>query len=146
MGPGVQTLITEYQLDADHILVSGFGAEGLYPLDPNDRDQVQTAVERFMIGAKVLEVDALDFNTDPFSDGTWQINLPGWARRFRKIMNELEGRLYFAGSDASLSLLNGWMEGAVARGYRAVERVCAHLGKIDSPAPNAHPATDGAPA
>jgi monoamine oxidase len=60
-----------------------------------------------MIGIKVPAVDALDFKTDPFSDGTWRINSPGRGRCFAKIMNEPERRLYFAGSDVSLALLNG---------------------------------------
>jgi monoamine oxidase len=130
-GGGLQMLLTEYQLDDRHSLLSGFGAESLHRLDPTNRDQVQAAVDRFLEGARVLEVDAHDYNDDPFSDGTWRINPPGETRTFARTMNEPEGRLYFAGSDVSLSLLNGWMEGAVHSGHRAAERICSALGLSD---------------
>ena len=78
-------------------------------------------------GARVLEVDAHEFNADPFSDGTWRINPPGSARQFANTMNQPEGRLFFAGSDLSFAMLNGWMEGAVESGHVAAGAVAAFL-------------------
>lgn len=124
---GLQMVVTEYQIDRNLALMSAFGAEGLYPLDPTDREQVQKALDPVLNGARVLEVDAHDFNADPFSDGTWRINPPGWARRFAKTMNEPEGRVFFAGSDVSFATLNGWMEGAVDSGHLVADGVAANL-------------------
>lgn len=124
---GLQMVLTEYQLSDDLAIMSAFGAENLHSLDPTDLEQVRRALQPVLGGAEVLEIDAHDFNDDPFSDGTWRINPPGWARRFAKVMNEPEGRLFFAGSDVSLSMLNGWMEGAVDSGHRAAGRAAALL-------------------
>lgn len=124
---GLQMVVTEHQLEEDLALMSAFGAEGLHSLDPTDREQVRRALQPLLAGAEVVEIDAHDFNDDPFSDGTWRINPPGWARRFAKVMNEPEGRLFFAGSDVSFSMLNGWMEGAVDSGRQVAGRAAAHL-------------------
>lgn len=133
---GLQMVVTEYQLEQDLALMSAFGAEGLHAFDPTDRDEVQRALNPVLEGARVLEVDAHDFNSDPYSDGTWRINPPGWARRFARIMNEPEGRLFFAGSDVSLGSLNGWMEGAVESGHRAAGVAAACLTRDRSSAPS----------
>lgn len=133
---GLQMVVTEYQLQHDLALMSAFGAEGIHALDPTDRDEVQKALDPLLAGARVLEVDAHDFNADPFSDGTWRINPPGWARRFAKVMNEPEGRVFFAGSDVSLATLNGWMEGAVESGHRAASAAAACMTQARPSAPS----------
>lgn len=125
----LQMVVTEYQIDKRTSLVSGFGAEALMRLDVTSREDAQRAVDAFMDGARVMEVDAHDFNADPFSDGTWRINPPGWTRRFAKVMAQPEGGVFFAGSDVADHPLNGWMEGAVHSGHRAAERLLAHLGR-----------------
>jgi len=125
----LQMLVTEYQVDERTSLVSGFGAEGLMRLDVTSRDDAQSAVDAFMDGARVIEVDAHDFDADPFNDGTWRINPPGWTRQFANVMAQPEGRLFFAGSDVADHPLNGWMAGAIHSGHRSAERLLAHVNR-----------------
>jgi hypothetical protein len=129
---GLQMVVTEHQISPELALVSAFGAEGLHPLDPTNLGHVQKALAPLLDGGRVLEVDAHDFNIDPYSDGTWRINPPGWTQRFAKVMSSGEGRLLFAGSDLSFSPLNGWMEGAVESGHRAADGAAQLLSRGSS--------------
>jgi monoamine oxidase len=127
-----QMLLSDHPLPDGSHLVCGFGAQSVAPMDLTDHAAVERALQEYAPGAKLLAMDAHDWNADPWSRGGWRMNPPGWAQRFAAVMHEPEGgRLFFAGTDVAESLLAGWMEGAVVSGYQAANRVSAALGWRD---------------
>ena len=66
---GVKCIGTEHELPHGSLIV-GFGDEP-QALDANSVVHVQDAFDAFVPGAKVLKVDPHDWNSDPYSLGTW---------------------------------------------------------------------------
>jgi monoamine oxidase len=72
-------------------LMVGFGSD---PEALNARNvcEVQDAFAAFVAGAKVLKVDAYDWNSDPYSLSTWMAFRPGQITRFGTGLRRPEGR------------------------------------------------------
>jgi len=112
---------TEAKTADGHPLVLAFGpsAERL-PL--SDGQQVATAIEEMLPGARVDEVGGHDWVRDPFSRGTWAAYPPNTWLRWAPELERPEGRIAFAGSD----IARGWgsyMDGAIETGFRAADEV-----------------------
>jgi len=106
-------------------LLVGFG--GADPVDPNDHDAVMDAIRRYAPEAEIVANGGHDWDADRFSKGTWFAPPVGWHRLTEG--EDLEapvGRLAFAGGDLP-EVGGGWIEGALASGARAAERVAAML-------------------
>lgn len=113
---------TTVQDEGRSVLV-GFG----YPrpdFDPFDLETVSAALRELVPEARVIAIDWHDWNTDPFSRGTWMVPRPGQLTRLMSGQSVREGRLYFAGADMSLQWLS-WMEGALETGIHAAEQLIA---------------------
>ncbi len=110
--------------DGEQLLV-GFGAAT--PIDPNDREAVTDAIRSYVPEAEVVAHGGHDWNADPFSKGVWFAPPVGWHRT--TMGEDLEapvGRVAFAGGDLP-EVGSGWIEGAIASGGRAAERIEAIL-------------------
>lgn len=83
-----------------------------------DRDSVEAALRRYFPDARVLAVDSHDWVADPLARGSWQVHRPGLLSRIHSSLQEPQGRLGFAGSDAALRWI-GWFDGALESGARA---------------------------
>jgi monoamine oxidase len=113
------------------VLLTGFGAAG--PIDPSDQGAVADAVRRYAPDARLIASGGHDWNADPFSKGTWFAPPVGWrAITAGEDLESPVGRLAFAGGDLP-DVGGGWIEGAIASGGRAAERVAAML-EVDVPA------------
>jgi monoamine oxidase len=123
-GRGLTTLNHQAEVDGYQLMF------GLSPVgkrdgiadafDPLDKTHVQRAVEAFIPGAKVLEVDGEDWNTSPWSNGSWSTFRIG-QMEYLSGMRRPEGRLAFAGSDICRGWLS-WIDGAIESGtYAAAE-------------------------
>jgi monoamine oxidase len=129
MAPGnvpINMIYADKITDAYTIMIGmGFAVPGF---DVNDDDQVKTAVQRIMPGAEVLESYAYDWNSDPYSKGTWCTYRPSMWTRYGAAMRQKEGRLVFAGSDVA----DGWrgfIDGAIETGLRASRDVLSTIKK-----------------
>ncbi len=86
---------------------------------------VQEQVDRIIPGYEVLAVNAHDWLSDEFSQGTWASHRPHWWTKYQAAMQEPEGRVILASSD----IANGWagfMDGAMESGIRAGRWAAAH--------------------
>jgi monoamine oxidase len=109
------------KIEEDHtiMIAMGFSTPGF---DMNDDDMVRQAVDRIMPGVEILESYAYDWNSDPFSKGTWCTYRPSMWTKYSEEMRKTEGRLVFAGAD----IANGWrgfIDGAIETGLRASKEV-----------------------
>lgn len=98
------------------------------PFDINDDAQIAKEIQRLSPGAKLLASYAYDWNSDPFSKGTWCNYRPGMWSRYGEDMRKPESRLVFAGSDVA----NGWrgfIDGAIETGLRASREALSVLAK-----------------
>ena len=75
----------------------------------------------FMPGAKMLKVDAHDWNSDPYSLGACTAFWWGQITRFGAGLRRPEGRLAFATADMAIGWA-GYIDGAIESGSRAAER------------------------
>ena len=129
MAPGdvpINMIYADKITDAYTIMIGmGFPVPGF---DVNDDDQVKTAVQRIMPGAEVLESYAYDWNSDPYSKGTWCTYRPSMWTKYGVAMRQNEGRIVFAGSDVA----DGWrgfIDGAIETGLRASRDVLSRTKK-----------------
>jgi monoamine oxidase len=107
-------LSTEYSTPDGELLV-GFARR---PLDLTDLSAVTAAVETVISGAHVKAVTGHDWNTDPFSLGTWTCFRPGQMSRHHSGLQRREGRIAMAGSDTATRWV-GWIDGALETAVRA---------------------------
>lgn len=124
----IDVFFTDYPAEETGLggdLVVGFSTQER-PLDILDRDDVETAVRRYIPEAGVLAVDGYDWLADPYSKGTWCAAPAGLLSKYASALEATEGRLVFAGSDIAHAF-RGWMEGAVATGRVAATRLSAIL-------------------
>jgi monoamine oxidase len=115
-GNPINTLYTDH-IGPEQTVMIGMGT-GIDKFDINDDAQIATALKTLMPGAKLLETYAYDWNSDPYSKGTWCNYTPNMWSRYGLAMRKTEGRLVFAGSDVA----NGWrgfIDGAIETGLRA---------------------------
>ena len=121
---GLNWVGTQFTVPGSTIVV-GFGATA-DAFDMTDRAAVQAALRPFWPGAEVEEVGGHDWVADEFSRGTWPVARPGQLTRYLRALQQSEGRLFIAGSEAA----NGWsgfIDGAIESGLTAARRVAAAL-------------------
>lgn len=123
-GPGIHYIDTFDRVD-EGTLVYTFGPS-LNWLDGNNRDSVQSAINRFLPEAEVVACTATDWKHEPYTQGSWSHYGPGQVRRFEEHLPTSQGRLFFAGADTSWRW-SGYVEGAVATGLRAAENAHTSL-------------------
>jgi monoamine oxidase len=129
MGP-LLLLFTERELENGTWLMTGYGAKTVVDVDLTSLSDAQQAVELYSPGAKVLALDAHDWNADPYSQGTWRIDAPGGAITTARVMAKPEGeRVFFAGADIA-GVWSVALEGAIRSGQNAAYHACAALGKL----------------
>lgn len=109
----------------DAQLLVGFSGEDR--VDGSDPEAMTAAVRAFAPHAEIDAHGGHDWVGDRFSRGAWFAQPVGWAETTRgEDLEEPLGRVAFAGGDLPV-VGSGWMEGAVASGRRAAERVRAIL-------------------
>jgi monoamine oxidase len=119
-GPkGLKWIGTEHEFPEGSLMV-GFGSEP-EALDAKSISEVQDAFAAFVPDARVLKVDAHDWNSDPYSLGSWMAFRPGQITRLGAGLRRPEGRLAFATADMAIGW-TGYIDGAIESGSRAAER------------------------
>jgi monoamine oxidase len=119
----LQVVLPFKELEDGQCLLVGFGAEGVAPLDPRNRDQVEKALRYYLPDATVIACDTYDWGSDPLFDGTYRVDPPGKHQRTPLIMNGAHGRIVFAGGDIEEGLFRNTMESAIVSGARAAVQV-----------------------
>lgn len=125
-GNAINLLYTDKIGQSESIMV-GMGST-IGEFDINDDAQIAKALQVLMPEAKLLESYAYDWNSDPFSKGTWCTYRPGMWSKYGLAMRQTENRLVFAGSDVA----NGWrgfIDGAIETGLRASRDAISILSK-----------------
>lgn len=122
----LEWLSTEFERDEGSIMV-GFGYEDGDKIDPTDRASVERAVTTLVPEAEVVTWWSEDWNSNPYSLGTWTAYRPGQITRLAADSRKPEGRLVFASSDVAVGFA-GWIEGALESGSAAAARLAAILG------------------
>lgn len=124
-GYPINLVYTDYISDHHTKFVAmGYSVPGF---DVNDDDNVREAFTRLLPDAEIMESFAYDWNSDPYSKGTWCDYKPGMWSKYGVDMRKDEGRIVFAGSDVA----NGWrgfIDGAIETGLRASRVVLKQLG------------------
>ena len=101
------------------VLVLGSGSD---ELDIYDDESVEKALQPMLPGVEVLSILTYDWNSDPYSQGTWATYRPGWLEKYSADFQKEYGRLYFATGDHG----EGWrstIDGAIAAGAKASQKV-----------------------
>lgn len=93
-------------------------------------DDLQAAANDILPGIRVLDALFHDWNTDPFSCGTWMCYRPGQMSAVQSELARREGRLVMAGADTAVRW-TGWMDGAIEAGKRAAREAVAFLTEGD---------------
>ena len=117
-------LWTEYDDRRSQLLV-GFGPSPKL-LDIADERAVREAVRAFIPDAELLEFFGHDWNSDPWSRGTWCMYRPGVLTGDLRELQRSEGNVHFCGSD----IANGWrgfIDGAIESGLRVGRDVADRL-------------------
>jgi monoamine oxidase len=122
---GVTMLNSQGEVDGHQLLMalSPVGCTDDFPdgFNPLDKAAVQRAIDAFLPGAEVLEVDGDDWNADPYSDGSWSTYKVG-QMEYLGGMRKPEGRLTFAGSDICRGWVS-WVDGAIESGVYAAAQI-----------------------
>jgi monoamine oxidase len=119
-GAGLHWFYGDRVIDG-HTLVVGFGWNDP-GFDPDDRDQIETALATFFPDASVIDHTWHDWVDDEFSLGTWANPWAGRPEALHPHNFSPAGRLTFATSDIA-SAHQGWFEGALVSGKDAAEAV-----------------------
>ncbi len=117
-------LVTQWVYEDGTQMMIGFGRDHSV-CRIEDLAWVQEQVDRIIPGYEVLAVNAHDWLSDEFSQGTWAAHRPHWLTKYQAAMQEPEGRVILASSD----IANGWagfMEGAMESGVRGGRWAAAH--------------------
>lgn len=88
-------------------------------LDPNDRGQVERAIQEFVPGVTVERTAGHDWAGDELSGGTWSYYRPGQMALALEVSNK-EGNIAFASSDYHRSM---GIEGALQSGRAAAAQL-----------------------
>jgi monoamine oxidase len=125
-GPGNGLLFVAPQYDyGDASVMVGFTAPPSL-IDVTDEATVTAAIHEYYPDARVLAVDAHDWNADSFSKGGWLTYRPGRATRLHSGLQTPEGRVLFAGADIAVRWI-GWIDGALESGARAARQAVEQL-------------------
>jgi monoamine oxidase len=134
-GP-IGMLWTQRELpDGRHVCVAAGGHAG-YDGDPFTIESAQAGIAAFAPEAKVVAIEAHDWNADPYAGGISTLRAPGAWLGSRRSLLELEEGVVLAGADVALGPLVNLLDGAVQSGRAAAESVCARLGAWTSSALN----------
>jgi monoamine oxidase len=117
-------LWTEYN-DRDGQLLVGFGTSPR-TLDIKNEQAVLEAVQAFVPEARLIESFGYDWNSDPYSRGTWCMYRPNVLTQDLHELQRTEGNVHFCGSD----IADGWrgfIDGAIESGLRVGQRVADQL-------------------
>ena len=112
----INVIQAEYWSD-DATVVVGFGIDA-EKLDISDVDAVQAEIRKWLPDAEVEACSGHDWQTDPYSKGTWGMFRPGQLSKYVEDARQPEGRVVLAGS----GLGNGWanfVDGAIESGIHA---------------------------
>lgn len=121
---GLNWVGTQFSLPGATLVV-GFGARA-EALDLSDLAAVQAELRAFFPGVEVEEVGGHDWVADEFSRGTWPVSRPRQLTRYLRALQQSEGRVFIAGSEAA----NGWsgfIDGAIESGLTAARQLAAFL-------------------
>ncbi len=125
MGNPLDYLMT-YKRTADWTLLVAF-VRDTELLDLYDDEAVQEALVAHVPEAKVLSTMHYDWNSDPYSKGTYASYRPGWVDKYYDKFDQDKGRLFFASGDHGEGW-RGFIDGAIGSGIRAAQRVQEKLG------------------
>ena len=120
MGGPLQLLQTVHK-DKDHHLVVGFGIEKGGP-DLSSPESITAAVKHLAPEAQILQIEAHDWNQDPYASGAWATFRPG-EMKDALVMRAPHRRVHFIGAD--LSDTRG-VEGALKMAFDVAELLEAH--------------------
>lgn len=118
----LQNVIPEQRLEDGTWLLTGFGTNAFWAVDPTSREDTEAALRHYFPDARVLACDGHDWVTDPLFDGAWRLDRAGRGYDGPRVMKEPEGHLFFAGADFDDSLWRVSIEGAVHSGHRAANQ------------------------
>ena len=126
-GTGIEWMFSEREVVDGTTMLVGFGvaANGWQPDLPRD---IEKAVARFFPEAKVVGTDWHDWNSDPYSLGTWVAAKVGAEAATAASTWSRVGPLAFATSDFAPEQA-GWFEAAVISGEAAAAEILAFLGR-----------------
>ncbi len=114
-----------YEQTNDHTLIAAFTSDpGL--IDVYDDTALQQELEIHIPGAQLQASTHYDWNSDPYSLGTWATYRPGWARGLYHEFQCSTGRIHFASGDHG----EGWrgtIDGAIGAGVRAAAAIHRQL-------------------
>jgi monoamine oxidase len=123
----LQAMVATRPVGDDAQLVVGFAGRGR--VDGDDPEAVRAAIRCYAPEATVIAHGWHDWTSDAYARGTWCALPPGWLTDGTfAALESPEGRLAFAGGDLAPDGA-GWIEGALASGGRAAERVHAMLAR-----------------
>jgi monoamine oxidase len=118
---------TEYQDSEGQVLV-GFGADSKR-LNLHDTDAVAEAVRIYDKRIEVTDVLGYDWQSDPYSRGTWCSLRPGQFSRDIPALRRPMNGVFFAGADLARSW-QGNIDGAIETGIRAGRGAAAHASNV----------------
>ena len=87
-------------------------------IEAEDEDAIRSCLTEVAPSAHVVATRSHDWESDPFSRGTWASHRPGVLSKFHSELLRSEGRIVFAGADFA-TRWSGHMDGAVESGTRA---------------------------
>lgn len=102
-------------------LVVGFGS-GAHWVDGNDPRAVEHELRRWFPEARVIDSIGHQWLADPWTRNASPFPRPGDAMACDSVLSKPDGRVFFAGSDTSLTR-PGFVDGAIETGFRACSQV-----------------------
>lgn len=114
---------TERHRDDGTVLVA-FGPPG--KLDITDEEMVQRAIRSLIPKADVVGVTGYQWDTDPYSRGTWCWYRPGQLTQGLAELRKPEGGVFMAGADQAEGW-RGFVDGAIESGITAARDVRSYL-------------------
>ena len=125
VGQPIDCVMTYKQAESYTLLVA-FGKDPA-ALDVDDDDAVQRALRVHVPRADLIGSMSHDWNSDPYSRGTWAVYRPGWVSRHYDEFQRDQGRVLFGSGDHGEGW-RGFIDGAIGGGIRAAQRAKNLLG------------------
>lgn len=96
-------------------------------LDMTSRHSVEAGLRKFLPDISVTAVKGYDWNSDPFSRGTYPSYRPGWFGKYLPDFQKDQGRILMASGDHGEGW-RGFIDGAIREGSKAAIRARQILG------------------